>query len=53
MKYVCMSLVDNYGNMCPGSCPIKCGEDEGVCPGGKDQNGCHNPDFSQPPGPSN
>jgi len=36
------------GNECVVTCPMKCGVDDMICPGGKDPNGCPMPDFCFP-----
>ena len=30
---------------CPGQCPVKCGENDNICPGKEDTNGCKMPDI--------
>ena len=36
------------GEECQNHCPLKCGDDEMNCYGGKDWNSCQYPDFCQP-----
>ena len=36
---------DNSGELCPGVCPVKCDDDEVLCTGYEDANGCKLPDI--------
>ena len=36
------------GEECQNHCPLKCGDDEMNCYGGKDWNSCQYPDFCHP-----
>merc|ERR1711963_1216417 len=38
----------NCGMDCPGFCPSTCSNEEMMCPGGSDDNGCIMPDFCVP-----
>ena len=37
--------IPNKNGDCPASCPVKCGENDMVCPGKMGYSGCQDPDY--------